>query len=123
MKEEKPLRIPDPSATIPDFGPPPDLSNAPNLAKLLGNGADTPDTPPEANRPAPAAAPSPRPRPAAPPLSAAGKAGTPQNIEPEEGSNRVMMFAAVGLAIALVAGVAAFGFTLVAGLGALFYLQ
>lgn len=106
------MRIPDPSATIPDFGPPPDLSNAPNLAKLLGQG--TPDDDPKSEPPKP-----PAPAPPKPPISKPAPAPAPVVVE--ESQSHTLLYVGIGLVVALLFGTLAFGATLLAGIGAVVF--
>ncbi|MCA9566610.1 MAG: hypothetical protein KC656_02165 [Myxococcales bacterium] len=122
MKDDPPLRVPDPSATIPDFGPRPDLSKAPNLAALMGGPSPMVETPERAKE----AAPPPRPAAPPPPVSKAGREAqqqqlTPPPPEPSEGPSMAMLIG-VSLLLAILAGAIAFGLTLIVGILALFFV-
>jgi hypothetical protein len=122
MKDEAPLRVPDPSATIPDFGPRPDLSNAPNLAALMGGPSPMGESNDEAAAARKASEPKAKRPPTRdippPPLSRAAK----QTPVPEKNGPSMAVIVGVGLVLALLAGGAAFGLTLLLGLGAVFAL-
>lgn len=116
--EEPPLRVPDPSATIPDFGPRPDLSNAPNLAALMGGPSEMVDAGNSSHTPKPKR-PSTRDVPP-PPVSRAAQQAKPP-VPTEKSGPSMTTLIGVSLGLALLAGVAAFALTLVLGLGAVFF--
>lgn len=118
MKDEEPLRVPDPSATIPDFGPRPDLSNAPNLAALMGGPSPMADSNRDAAKKKPVR-PQTRDVPP-PPVSRAAKEAKKPVVAEKSGPSMTTLIA-VSLGLAVVAGAAAFALTLVLGLGAVFF--